>query len=166
MARKPLTEKSIAENVLKYGTGGINIDGSRVGTELISSGKSKVVSGGQLNGANTRKDIEETFSNGRFPANIIFDKEAGQLLDEQSGPTSQGHWSKTKTTGFGEFGNGKSEYKGVGPKDKNEDKGGASRFFYCPKTSKKDRNEGLIVENYKLKNGVDIDVIEKIKSYI
>lgn len=31
MARKPITEKNIAENVLKYGTGGINIDGCRVG---------------------------------------------------------------------------------------------------------------------------------------
>jgi site-specific DNA-methyltransferase (adenine-specific) len=35
MARKPLSEKSIAENVLKHGTGGINIDGSRIGTETI-----------------------------------------------------------------------------------------------------------------------------------
>jgi hypothetical protein len=31
MARKPLAEKTVAENVLKYGTGGINIDESRVG---------------------------------------------------------------------------------------------------------------------------------------
>jgi len=114
MARKPLTEKSIAENVLKYGTGGINIDGSRVGTELISSGKSKVVSGGQLNGANTRKDIEETFSNGRFPANIIFDEEAGQLLGE------------------------------------------SSRFFYCPKTSKKDRNEGDVFNHHNTVKPTDL----------
>ena len=117
MARKPLSEKSIAENVLKHGTGGINIDGSRIGTETISEG--------------------------RFPANIIFDEEAGKLLDEQSGPTSQGHWSKTKTTGFGEFGNGSSTYEGVGLKDKNKDKQGASRFFYSPKVSKKERNAGL-----------------------
>ena len=51
--------------------------------------------------------------------------------------------SKTKTTGFGEFGNGSSTYEGVGPKDKNKEKGGASRFFYCPKAAKSDRNEGL-----------------------
>jgi site-specific DNA-methyltransferase (adenine-specific) len=79
--------------------------------------------------------------NGRFPANIIFDEEAGKILDEQSGITSQGHWPKGKTKGFGEFGGGESSYEGVGPKDK--EKGGASRFFYCPKTSKTDRNEGL-----------------------
>jgi hypothetical protein len=109
MARKPLSEKSIAENVLKHGTGGINIDGSRIGSEMISSGKSKVVGGGQLNGENTRVDIEETFSEGRFPANIIFDEDAGKLLDEQSGPTNQG----------------------------------ASRFFYCPKVSKKERDMNM-----------------------
>ena len=143
MARKPLTEKSIAENVLKYGTGGINIDGSRVGTDDTRS-KASLTALGQNSGwnAHNNKEVIAGSECGRFPANIIFDEEAGQLLDEQSGPTSQGHWSKTKTTGFGEFGNGKSEYKGVGPKDKNKDKGGASRFFYCPKTSKKDRNEG------------------------
>ena len=37
MARKPLSEKSIAENVLKHGTGGINIDGSRIGTDDIKT---------------------------------------------------------------------------------------------------------------------------------
>jgi len=83
VARKPLSEKSVAANVLKWGTGGINIDGCRIGTETISSGKSKVVAGGQLNRKNTRIDIEETFSEGRFPANIILDEEAGRVLDQQ-----------------------------------------------------------------------------------
>ncbi len=112
MARKPLSEKSIAENVLKHGTGGINIDGSRIemkDKENINFDRPRV---------REKKDwvydlgikwedpnIKEYNEQGRFPANIIFDEEAGKLLDEQS--------------------------------DK------ASRFFYCPKASKKDRNEGL-----------------------
>lgn len=54
MARKPLSEKTVGNNVLEWGTGGINIDDSRVGNET-----------------------------GRFPANVIFDEEAGKLLDEQ-----------------------------------------------------------------------------------
>jgi site-specific DNA-methyltransferase (adenine-specific) len=33
MARKPLSEKTVAENVLKWGTGAINIDGCRVETD-------------------------------------------------------------------------------------------------------------------------------------
>ena len=143
VARKPLSEKTIVENVIRWGVGGINIDGCRIGTELISSGKSKVIGGGQLVGENTRMDIEETFSEGRFPANIIFDEEAAAMLDEQSGPTSQGHWPKGSTKGFGEFGGGETSYEGVGPKDKNKDKSGASRFFYVPKVGKKERNMGL-----------------------
>jgi hypothetical protein len=57
MARKPLAEKTVAENVLKYGTGGINIDESRVGTEemkhkQVKNDKEliKVKNGGTANG--------------------------------------------------------------------------------------------------------------------
>ena len=80
---------------------------------------------------------------GRFPANIIFDEEAGKMLDEQSG--------------YGRSFKSKSDYEGIqgtqnifkGTYGKNtgqlyDDSGGASRFFYCPKTSKGDRNEGNI----------------------
>jgi site-specific DNA-methyltransferase (adenine-specific) len=92
MARKPISEKSIAENVLKHGTGGINIDGSRIemkDKENINFDRPRV---------REKKDwvydlgitwedpnIKEYNEQGRFPANIIFDEEAGQLLDEQSG---------------------------------------------------------------------------------
>ena len=86
------------------------------------------------------KRTEYDNNQGRFPANIILDEEAGRLLDEQSGDLSQGHWSKTKTKGFGDFGGGSSEYFGVGEKDKS--KHGASRFFYCAKASKSERNNG------------------------
>jgi DNA modification methylase len=118
MARKPLSEKSIAENVLKHGTGGINIDGSRIKIYLeketatgdmyyhINNKKypNQETSSSKIMGSQTKR-VDLTFIEGRFPANIIFDEEAGQLLDKQS--------------------------------DK------ASRFFYCPKAAKKDRNEGL-----------------------
>jgi len=64
------------------------------------------------------------------------------ILDKQSGiKKGNGHWSKTKVIGFGEFGNGKSEYFGVGEKDNSI--GGASRFFYVAKASKSERNMGL-----------------------
>ena len=137
VARKPISEKTITANVLKWGTGGINIDGCRIGTETITT------NGYGDKGFVSQKGYEPSTHEGRWPANIILDEEAGMALDEQSGPTSQGHWAKTKTTGFGEFGGGKSEYHGVGAKDKNKNKGGASRFFYCPKVSKKERNVGL-----------------------
>jgi hypothetical protein len=103
---------------------------------------------------------------GRFPANIIFDEEAGQLLDEQSGISKSAGGKRQKDTDTEPTSIDYKHKKGENSNPYAGQTGGASRFFYCPKTSKKDRNEGLIVENYKLKNGVDIDVIEKIKSYI
>jgi site-specific DNA-methyltransferase (adenine-specific) len=142
MARKPLSEKSIAENVLKHGTGGINIDGSRIGSE---DGKSKVIETldrkQSTNGWNTKYVITDDEPRGRFPANIIFDEEAGQLLDEQSGNSGGGSGKKyppqyeDKTHGLG--------VRKTLQVSSFNDKGGASRFFYCPKAAKKDRDEGM-----------------------
>lgn len=156
MARKPLSEKSIAENVLKHGTGGINIDGSRIemkDKENINFDRPRV---------REKKDwvydlgikwedpnVKEYNEQGRFPANIIFDEEAGKLLDEQSGISkstpSKGHHRKGNTVGDNRTSKGAGLY-GDGnwiEGSKHNDSGGASRFFYCPKASKKDRNEGL-----------------------
>ena len=152
VARKPLSEKTIADNVLRWGTGGINIDGCRVegaygtGQNEIMERDADIFNDGENKMTGHKKKIMVSNAEGRFPANIIFDEEAGVVLDEQSGPTSQGHWPKGKTKGFGDFGGGEATYEGVGPKDKNKDKGGASRFFYCAKVSKKERNMGLDIE--------------------
>ena len=142
MARKPF-KGSVAKNVLKWNTGGININDCRVGEELITT------NGYGTNGFVASENYKPSSHIGRFPANIIFDEEAREILDEQSGITSQGHWSKTKTSGFGKFGNGKTIYYGIGKKD--ELKGGASRFFYCPKPSKKEKEEGLTSEPIQIK---------------
>jgi len=118
LARKPLSEKTVAENVLKWGTAGINIDECRFEGEGWSrSGK------------------------GRFPANVILDEEAGKVLDEQSGELTS-HGGGTASYG-GIFGNGSEITDKTAMKRFANDKGGASRFFYCPKASKSERNEGL-----------------------
>ena len=144
LARKPLSEKTIADNVLKWGTGGINIDGCRVetnGETPKGSGKgSKNSIFGQV--ANSKgNDGNVTPELGRFPANLILDEEAGKMLDEQSGNLKSGG---TRPNGIN-----KSERSW-----KNTSKeiiannyippseGGASRFFYCAKASKKERGEG------------------------
>jgi site-specific DNA-methyltransferase (adenine-specific) len=163
MARKPLTEKSIAENVLKYGTGGINIDGSRVtigeGDKTSAGHRTcNIFETEKISGGNGSPDYE-THEGGRFPANIIFDEEAGQLLDEQSGisksTASKGHHRKGNTVGDQRTSKGAGLY-GDGnwiEGSKHNDEGGASRFFYCPKAAKKDRNEGLD-EFEKKKSGI------------
>lgn len=153
VARKPLSEKSVALNVLKWGTGGINIDVSRVGTD---GGTKKVntdecedsngIYGDGLNGGT----VSFVDGLGRWPANIILDEEAGQILDEQSGISKSTPYleciRKSNVTGdnrttkaAGMFGDGKV----LKATQTYSDKGGASRFFYCPKTNSKDRDEGL-----------------------
>jgi hypothetical protein len=137
---KPLSEKTVAENVLKYGTGGINIDESRVGTE-----DTRQKTGGAIEGSGwgTKGGAIAGSELGRFPANLIHDN-SEEVTECFPDTKSQGHWSKTKTTGFGEFGNGSSEYLGVGEKDK--EGGNASRFFksiiYQAKASKSERDKG------------------------
>jgi DNA modification methylase len=145
MARKPLSEKSIAENVMKHGTGGINIDGCRIEIgegDRTSAGHRtcNIFETEKISGGNGSPDYE-THEQGRFPANIIFDEEAGQLLDQQSG-VSKG--AIRKPTGNKEY--NQVAYGKRGDVDTirgHNDKGGASRFFYCPKAAKSDRDEGL-----------------------
>lgn len=113
MARKPFNT-SVAENVLTHGTGGINIDDCRVGTETMkfqkasSLGNEKTMEGGKANQDYTKEDTQ-----GRFPANIIHDgsEEVLEVFEE------------------------------------------SSRFFYCAKASKAERNMGL--DDYEEKQVTD-----------
>lgn len=73
LCRKPLSENTVAENVLKWGTGGINIDGCRVGTEeklerVQGSNKETSTPNAPNNGW-----VSEPQNLGRFPANFIHD---------------------------------------------------------------------------------------------
>jgi site-specific DNA-methyltransferase (adenine-specific) len=147
MGRKPISEKTIAENVLEWGTGGINIDGCRIETDE-ELGRFQTDGNGPLlpkhgfnnNSMSNGDRFIEGNPNGRFPANIIFDEEAGKILDEQSGISKQSgklYEGKDSKTSFGQI-------KSSAVNTNYGDIGGASRFFYCPKTSKSDRSEGNI----------------------
>lgn len=152
LVRKPCSEKTVAANVLKHGTGGINIDASRIGMseadreayiEKRQSFKNTEVNHGWKNSSETlsvEKYIENS-SQGRFPANLVLDEVAAEMLDEQSGDLGCSGRHKgseidtdKKGTPFGNNSRGPIPYF---------DKGGASRFFYVAKASKRDRNEGL-----------------------
>jgi len=164
MARKPLSEKTIAENVLEHGTGGINIDGCRIGTTDNLSGG--VYSNGDLisnpnNITSERKKLnKEDFiqPEGRFPSNFIIDEEASKILDEQSGDSkSQGGKGKStqKSLDRTDIGYGFKEIDNAAGLGGYGDTGGASRFFYVPKVSKKERNMGLDDFDDKTKNQVN-----------
>jgi DNA modification methylase len=111
VARKPLSEKTVAANVLEHGTGGINVDASRV------------------------PDVS-----GRFPANFIHDgsdevtslfpySKSGKMTGDQQ---VNGGWKGANLYG--------SSARG-GTNDFQASEGSASRFFYCAKVSKKERGE-------------------------
>lgn len=138
LARKPLEKGlSIAENVLKWGVGGINIDASRISTDENitnhSRGSESSISKGKY-GDSREQETHQTIGqlSGRFPANIILgcnceDEENHnedcpiRILDEQSGISKSIRNDRGNING----------------------RGGASRFFYVAKASKSERNKGL-----------------------
>jgi site-specific DNA-methyltransferase (adenine-specific) len=136
MARKPLAEDTIAENVLKYGTGGINIDESRVGTEEISvhdAPKGTFAGGEPDRGSDT-----ESYRNhqGRFPANLIHDG-SNEVVDLFPNTKSGEMNSIAKEGQYNTYG---KMYERRVMNQASE--GSAARFFYCAKASKSERDEG------------------------
>jgi site-specific DNA-methyltransferase (adenine-specific) len=152
VARKPLVG-TVAANVLQWGVGGLNIDASRIGT---GTGETKTVEYPDIRGGNYGQDAEsydqratvtrEVKDQGRWPANIILDDYTAELLDEQSGQSI----SKASNRGdinighMGGYGDSRADViAGTSTIRGHNDSGGASRFFYVAKASKRDRNEGL-----------------------
>ena len=139
VARKPLAG-TVAENVLRFGTGALNIDGCRIGTDggTTREGVSDRLS---AQGAFTTGHDVASIDAGRWPANVVLDEEAGRLLDEQSGERSSGWRDCDAAANVTERAIGRfpAEYTGA----HYSDSGGASRFFYCAKASKGERNAGL-----------------------
>ena len=160
VGRKPFGKGvTVAENVLAWGVGGLNIDGSRIGTQggtkiaeddIAISRESKSVNayGNGIQGP-FGKPVEGL---GRWPANVILDEVTAGLLDEQSGVSVSksvvGNRTGKESGVLGAFPGQNSVSMG------HNDTGGASRFFYVAKASKRDRNEGL--EELEAKQGSEM----------
>lgn len=137
LVRKPCSEKTVAANVLKWGVGGINIDGSRIEGEKRNPGFAaslgEIDTSGSLSGAKTPRSNEQVA--GRFPANLVLDEEAAAALDAQSGTTVSKAAKRGDGIGKG-FGGSEAAFNTVRG---HSDSGGASRFFYVAKASKSDK---------------------------
>jgi DNA modification methylase len=158
LARKPLQEKTVAENVLKYGTGGINIDESRVeyqGKEDFENTlKSNTgnIAGGTFKCSSKSMAKEEVITQlGRFPANLIHDnsEEVRECFPESSvtGKRSQKSINNCIESRKEKVGNSQCDVGGNIKKiTEYTDKGSSARFFksilYYPKASKSERNKG------------------------
>jgi site-specific DNA-methyltransferase (adenine-specific) len=138
MARKPFPG-TVAANVQTWGTGAINIDGSRIGAgdprplRISKSEDSTGILGDGLNGSYASGETNM----GRWPANVVLDETTAPLLDRQSGRA--GAHGSNRGTGLmrGDIGPvGLKERSATTPPN---DEGGASRFFYVAKAPKRER---------------------------
>lgn len=148
VARKPLEKGlTLAANVLKYGTGAINVDASRISPEsdeaLTELNRPNKRPGAGASGFMTSTGREFTPSQGRWPANIIFDEEAAAILDEQSGITTSSGNTNSKGGFNKDYVGGNSDHSNKVTTTLDRGSGGASRFFYVAKASKSERNAGL-----------------------
>jgi site-specific DNA-methyltransferase (adenine-specific) len=146
VGRKPFGKGvTVAENVLTWGVGGLNIDGSRILAKDAPEGRSR--HGGGIAGNGTSYELPDSSSSmpeGRWPANVIFDEVTAGLLDEQSGIQKDGvAVNRNSTPGAIKSAKIYGDYKTVSKDSGYGGQGGASRFFYVAKASKRDRNEGL-----------------------
>ena len=152
LARKPLIG-TVANNVLTFGTGGLNIDGSRVGYVDENDGgdwsrfAGHQPSGGDFQKVSINKDKEnqnERVDNGkqegRWPANFIHDGSDEVVALFPEGKSTSGKKQPNNTNNEVYSGTWDAQPDKIGGFD---DSGSAARFFYCAKASKRDRNEGL-----------------------
>lgn len=152
LARKPLSEKTVTKNVLRWNCGALNIDASRIGTEVIAQHQRDLSQAHGNNwAAGTKQPVlgKTNYTVGRWPANVLFDESAAAMLDEQVAVSMPGmHVAGNKKLGNARktddsiFGMGSND----GPVtlfDGADTKPLASRFFYVAKASKRERNTGL-----------------------
>jgi site-specific DNA-methyltransferase (adenine-specific) len=200
MARKPF-KGSVAENVLEWATGGINVDGCRIGYSdnddpRIGKGYEWESKAEPFGEAKTTQNKEGWNTQGRFPANIIFECTCDKVIEGDKGEikyssgsrdnvnlTHEWGYNDIQRTNYTDTGNihtnpncpcyildeqsgNKTGQRGVvkGTEPSHSKKnaiygdysmvegkygepkdglGGASRFFYCPKANKSDRDEGM-----------------------
>jgi len=160
MARKTLSEKTVAANVLRWGCGAVNVDGCRIGTETITQhGRNEKDGGGWKEHWHNELEAGKSWF-GRWPANLILGHAPGcvrrgedcvegcavRLIAEQSGHLKSGKVKPYKNNGGWKQ---TSDFK-TGSFEASE--GTAARFFfqvdpdplfYCAKASRAERNRGL-----------------------
>lgn len=171
LVRKPLSEKTIVDNVLKHGTGGINIDASRVGTETIkTSAKKQMYGTGTSNNGKPYKidnrNIPDSYHQGRFPANLVLshtiwcklngvkDVKISTLLtrhkikESENKAMSGKNYARSPKSDYGTNGTETvenwdcHESCAISMLDKQVGEC-KSIFFYCAKPSKREKNAGL-----------------------
>jgi site-specific DNA-methyltransferase (adenine-specific) len=158
LARKPIEEKTVAENVLKWETGGLNIDQCRIETEeeLRFPSHNNI---GFSNCPGNTDIIRKQNQLGRWPANVIHDGSEPIMTEFDKAGIRKSGASKP------EYICSESENRSMSGKNYarpmqeiESSNGSAARFFYCAKASQSERNAGL--EN--TENGNDHPTVKPI----
>jgi site-specific DNA-methyltransferase (adenine-specific) len=141
LARKPLSEGTIAANVLKWGTGAINVDGCRVAHDEpikpMRAQKKQVNS--IIRQSGRYADTTELKANGRWPANLIHDGSAEVIAAfPDSGPAREAPRGSVQRYDPADD-DTKRPKGGNGIRGIDDDGGSAARFFYTAKADADDR---------------------------
>jgi site-specific DNA-methyltransferase (adenine-specific) len=147
LARKPL-DGTYAENVLKHGTGVMNIDGCRVGDSKEVPASPKKVGRSLHTVSMPGKGGTSGFDPniGRWPAHLSLDEAGAALLDEQSGVPDSGARNAGVRQGRRD-GKTFGDQRGDGGPAIAPSSGGASRFFYVAKADRDEKTAGGLVDN-------------------
>lgn len=179
LCRAPRGSTTYAALAQQYGTGALNIDGARIGTEehsyrsttVVGAGRERAVNvvdrgdGKTLDGRDLKSVLArqqryrdsrfETSVAGRYPANLALDEAAARLLDDMSGELTSG--GRSHVSGDSNISTQRGIYSNAGGKRASDyhldpDSGGASRFFYTAKAAAWEREAGLADFNPQIVN--------------
>ena len=140
LARKPLSEPTVAANVLRWGTGAINIEACRIESERATGWAGGAAGGNTWTAENCglAKPGDARPVYGRWPANVTHD---GSDEVMECFPDAPGQIARARTDGSAQ---GNMTYgpmkHGTNHPEPRSDSGSAARFFYCAKASKEDRS--------------------------
>jgi len=147
MARAPL-EGTVAETVQEWGTGALNIDGCRIEHDgdkrtfqRVNIGNQSKQKYGNYQNDGTRAD--GTTSEGRYPANVVFDAAEAERLDRLKGEREAGDPRPER----GEGGIWNESVGGVPCGPQYGDTGGPSRYFYTSKATRAERTLDGKIDN-------------------
>jgi len=161
LARSPLAEDTIAENVVTHGTGALNIDATRVEIEgeNLSYASREIGDGVKYQTQPEPDNGGEQHTEGRYPSNVVFDAQQADVLDDEVGELGGGsmtrerdvndkEWKKDLNEGYTE-GRDRSMFVNQADDDVRSygDNGGPSRYFYTSKASKAERTLDGKIDN-------------------
>ena len=146
VARAPL-DGTLLANVLAHGTGAMNIEACRVGTSKnvpasVSRHQHDIVYGGFKSPDGLTPGFDPNV--GQYPANLVLDEAAAAALDAQVGPLRSGGIAAGQARGPNQV-FGKMDGEGTAPRAwAARDDVPPSRFFYCAKATRRERNLGVV----------------------